>query len=79
MENTILKIINNFNFNRTKTKWEVMSRLVELYLKSGNMLRVESFSSFLKEHNVDVTHSFDPIEKYRAEVLELIKILVNSP
>jgi hypothetical protein len=43
------------------------------------MLRVESFSSFLKEHNVDVTHSFDPIEKYRAEVLELIKILVNSP
>ena len=74
-----MKIINNFNFNQTKTKWEVISRLVELYLKSGNMLRVESFVNFLKEHKVDITHSLDPIEEYRAEILELIKILVVSP
>ena len=79
MENSILKIINNFNLNKTKTKWEVISRLVELYLKSGNILRTESFVNFLKEHKIDVTYSLDPIEKYRADVLELIKILVNSP
>jgi len=78
-EKAIFQIINKFNFNNKKTKWEVIGRLVEIYLKSGNMLRVELFTKFLKEHGINVTYSLDPIDKYRIEVLELIKILVASP
>ena len=70
----IVQLINNFNLHNAKTKWEVIGKLVELYLNS-NMLRVEQDTNFLKEHHVDVTN---PFEKYRAEILELIKILANS-
>jgi hypothetical protein len=71
----IVQLINNFNLHNAKTKWEVIGKLVELYLNS-NILKVESSANFLKEHHMDVTN---PFEKYRAEVLELIKVLVTSP
>ena len=73
MGNSIVNI-ENLKFSKSKTKWEVIGKLSELYL-NDNMLRVESSTNFLKEHRVDVTNPFD---KYRNEVLELIKILANS-
>jgi hypothetical protein len=73
MGNSIVNI-ENLKFSKSKTKWEVIGKLSELYL-NGNMLRVESSTNFLKEHRVDVTN---PLDKYRNEVLELIKILANS-
>lgn len=76
MDNSILKI-DNLNFSKSKTKWEVIGKLSEVYLKTGNMLRVDAFVHQLKEHGVPVTTQ-EPYEKYRAEVLELIKILANS-
>jgi len=82
MDNSILGSIlriDNLNFGKSKTKWEVIGKLLEVYLKSGNQLNLDMNVNLMKEHKVDVTHSLDPIEKYRAEVLELIKILVNSP
>jgi hypothetical protein len=79
MENAILKIINNFSISKTKTKWEVVGKLSELYLKTGNQLRLEMYVNLLKVgYKVDVTHSLDPIEKYRTEILDLIKIVANS-
>jgi len=36
VENAILKITNNLNFSKSKTKWEVIGKLSEVYLKSGN-------------------------------------------
>jgi hypothetical protein len=78
MDNSILKI-DNLNFGKSKTKWEVIGKLSEVYLKTGDQLRLDTFANYLKEKHVDVTKSLQPIEKYRAEVLELIKILVNSP
>lgn len=75
----IVSVMNNFSLSRTKTKWEVIGRLSELYLKSGNELRVEQLQEHLKEMGVDVTASYIPIEKHRAEILELIKILAIAP
>ena len=75
----IVSVMNNFSLNRTKTKWEVIGRLSELYLKSGNELRVEQLQEHLKEIGVDVTTSNLPIEKHRAEILDLIKILASAP
>lgn len=78
MDNAILKIINNLSFSKSKTKWEVIGKLSEVYLKTGDQLRVDMLEGHLKKMGVNVNVTA-PYEKYRAEVLELIKILVNSP
>jgi hypothetical protein len=77
MDNSILRI-DNLHFGKSKTKWEVIGKLSEVYLKTGNMLRVDGLVHQLKEQGIPVTTQ-EPYENYRKEVLELIKILANSP
>ena len=82
LENYLLKIINNFSFSKSKSKWEVVGKLVELYLKSGNDLHLEGLIKQLKAQgaHMPTADSISKVEEnYRAEILELIKIIVNGP
>jgi hypothetical protein len=82
LENSILKIINNFNFSKSKSKWEVIGKLTELYLKTGNELNLEALHNEFTRKGAEIpilSAEYKVEEKYRAEIIELIKILINSP
>jgi hypothetical protein len=76
LETSLLKIINNLNLNKTKSKWEIISTLSQLYVETAYHIR---FNSITNEMTGTNKSSIEPYEKYKTEILELIKILVNSP
>jgi hypothetical protein len=82
VENSFLRIINNVSFSRLKNKWEVIGKLTELYLKTGSELNLEALNEQFKKGGTEIqslSAQSKVEEKYRAEILELIRILVNSP
>jgi hypothetical protein len=82
MENALLKIITNVNFSKTKNKWEIIGKLTEVYLHTIYLLQLETSAEPLGNTEHRRVISEDEIkaqQKYCSEVLELIKILVNSP
>lgn len=74
----MIKLVNNFKLDKTKTKWEIIGKLIELYLKTGNQLRVDSTIHELNTMGIKAS-SNTPWKRYRTEILELTKLLVNSP
>jgi hypothetical protein len=78
IEASFAKFVNNFNLSKPKTKWEVISQLSELYLKTGILIREISLTNELKEKGNLTPTNLAPYEKYRTEILDLIKILSSS-
>lgn len=77
-----MNLINNLSFSKSKNKWEVIGKLTELYLKTEPELNLESLNNQFKKQGAEVTGLSEDIKvqnKYRSEILELIRMLSNSP
>jgi hypothetical protein len=77
VEATFGNIINNFSLNKAKTKWEVLGQLSDQYLKTGRLIREVKLRNTLAGETRTPTN-VEPYEKYRTDLLELIKVLANS-
>jgi hypothetical protein len=81
MENSIVKSTVNLKFSKAKTKWEVISRVTEIYLQTIriiSLLEEDDAESEKFGHKKTCSEEIKRNQKYASEILALIKILVNS-
>jgi hypothetical protein len=80
MDNSVLKI-ENLSFSKSKNKWEIVGKLTEVYLNTIYLLQLETSEEPIGKTGHKRVISEEEIkaqQKYGSEILELIKIIVNS-